>query len=158
MASLQVFQGWRCERRFPFHGRATLHLGCREWPARLLDVSRHGALLWVAEPGCVRCGDACALVIPVVVGAEAVRSTARIAYLQDRIVGVRCDPPDRSSLVALGRLVEMNLGYPRLLDRDLGALLRGIDATAAFRELPAGLTVCQTPGSMPDARGADCVF
>ncbi|HSO08002.1 MAG TPA: PilZ domain-containing protein [Pelomicrobium sp.] len=113
----------RASARFPFHGHATLRRGDTLWDVRLLDVSRSGALVVVPEswPGVV--GDRFDLAIPVVAGAEYVRAEARVARSQGRLVGLFCVALDLSNLVALSRLVELNLGSPRLLERDLPSLL-----------------------------------
>lgn len=109
--------------RFPFHGRATLRSGAAAWDVRLLDVSGAGALVVAPERFSGAPGDRCELVIPVVSGAESVRAEARIARRQGRLVGLACVALDLSNLVALSRLVELNLGSPRLLERDLPSLL-----------------------------------
>jgi hypothetical protein len=109
--------------RFPFHGHASLRRGDTGWPVRLLDVSRRGALVVVPEAWCGEPGSRYELVIPVVPGAEYVRAEAVVRRRAGRLVGLACDALDLSSLVALSRLVDLNLGSPELLGRDLKDLL-----------------------------------
>lgn len=109
--------------RFPFHGHASLNRGDTRWPVQLLDVSRRGALVVVPEAWGGEPGSRYELVIPVVSGAEYVRAEAVVRRRAGRLVGLACGALDLSSLVALARLVDLNLGSSQLLERDLPGLL-----------------------------------
>jgi hypothetical protein len=113
----------RRQPRFPFHGHASLHRESAAWTVRLLDVSRGGALVVAPENWHGAVGERFELAIPVAAGAEYVRAEATVARLQGRLVGLRCAALDLSKLVALSRLVELNLGAPTLLERDMRALM-----------------------------------
>jgi hypothetical protein len=48
-----------------------------------------------------------------------------VVHLQDRLAGLVCHGLDIDSATHLRRLVELNLGRPDLLERELSALLAG---------------------------------
>lgn len=51
---------------------------------------------------------------------------ARPVYQNGRYAGFQCVSIDLESATELRRLLELNLGDPALLERDIQALLRGV--------------------------------
>lgn len=96
------------------------------WPTRLIDISLKGALVerpadWQAQPG-----DEFMLSLTlnnsgVVIKMEVVA----VAHIHDDCVGFDCKYIDIDSITHLRRLVELNLGNPALIDRELSALGNG---------------------------------
>jgi len=109
--------------RAPFH--ATVHLvdATGTWEGELLDISLKGALLNMSEdwPGVL--GAKCQLRLDLSQGV-AILMHATVAHLEGTKMGVRCDNLSLDSITHLRRLVELNSGDPKLLERELPALLR----------------------------------
>lgn len=88
----------------------------------LQDISLKGALVrmpaaWQGQPG-----DSCTLEIPLSPGEAVIRMEGRIAHVEGKLTGVDCLRLDLDSATHLRRLVELNLGDPRLLEREFSAL------------------------------------
>jgi len=95
--------------------------GSRE--STLLDISLKGALItrptdWQAEPG-----EKFTLELDLDSGEDVViRMQTRVAHSESDHIGLHCDHIDVDSITHLRRLIELNLGNPELLDRELAAL------------------------------------
>ncbi|WMC09976.1 PilZ domain-containing protein [Oceanimonas pelagia] len=110
-----------CRIDFRADARLTDAAG-RQWPARVRDLSLHGALLVVNDwPG--QDGDALSLRIPLEDG-SAIRMTGRQRHHEGADVGLECAHLDLDSATHLRRLVELNLGDEQLLQRQFEQLLK----------------------------------
>lgn len=110
--------------RFPFHSRARLLLDDLEFNGTLVDISLAGALLALDQPLVLSPGAECRLAIyrcrwnP----AESIGGLA--VYSADHLLGMMFPEIGGAAESELRLLIEMNLASPRLLERDLPALLR----------------------------------
>jgi hypothetical protein len=92
-------------------------------PVRLIDISLNGALLqrpkhWSASPG-----DRVSITITLDQGEQfSINMQARVAHIENDKVGLHCEDIDMDSITFLRRLMELNLGNPKLLERELSAL------------------------------------
>jgi hypothetical protein len=110
--------------RLPFRSASTLTAPghAARLPARLIDVSLKGAL--VEAPG----GTALAPGTPVVLSiqlddsAVTILMEAEVVHRSRGRLGLRCTSIDMESMIHLRRLMELNLGDPGLLERELGSL------------------------------------
>ncbi len=108
--------------RISFQGEATLDLKVARLGCALLDLSIKGALVELLADRRVAPGTTCTLVIPL--GEEAqVRMDGEIAHVAGRRLGVKADEMDLESMAHLRRLLELNLGDDRLVERELAALV-----------------------------------
>jgi len=109
--------------RAPFHSTVHLVDATGTWKGELLDISLKGALLNMSEdwPGVL--GAKCQVRLDLGQGV-AILMHATVAHLEGTKMGVRCDNLSLDSITHLRRLVELNSGDPRLLERELPALLR----------------------------------
>jgi len=98
----------------------------QDWQCRLIDISLNGVLLerptdWQGSPA-----DRFALEIELD-GADdslALRmEVAVVAHIEDACIGFKCLDIDIDSISHLKRLLELNLGDPALLQRELDTLL-----------------------------------
>jgi len=107
--------------RIPFDMRATLQDGAQTWQTSLLDISLHGAL--IRTPGEFEATPARAyqLAVHLEGGPDIVMDVA-IAHQEQDEIGLKCNDIDVDSITHLRRLVELNLGDPELLERELSAL------------------------------------
>jgi hypothetical protein len=108
--------------RFPFGARALLHGRDGAWDSELVDISLKGALVTYPADATVQVGDPLRLDLLVDDGAIIICMTAKVAHLAGGRVGLRCQHIDLESITHLRRLVELNLGDPTKLDRELHAL------------------------------------
>ena len=113
-------QFWRAA----FHSTIELVDRSGTTPADLIDISLKGALVNVPAqwPGAL--GDGCHLKLKLAEGV-AIVMRATVAHVENRRVGLFCESMDIDSITHLRRLVELNAGDARLLDRELAALISG---------------------------------
>lgn len=107
--------------RFPFVARARLQGRYRAWDSTLIDISLKGALVTLPAGATLQVGDPLRLDLSVDDGAFTIRMSGEVAHLGGGHVGLRCQHIDLESIAHLRRLVELNLGDPARLDRELHA-------------------------------------
>lgn len=107
--------------RIPFDVGVTLHLNDSHWESMLADISLHGALIHTPadfEPE----SDAQYRLVIHLEGGPDIEMDVHVAHREEGTTGLRCDDIDVDSITHLRRLVELNLGDPELLERELSAL------------------------------------
>jgi hypothetical protein len=114
----------RQQRRFsriPFEVPVTLRLREQSWPAELVDISLHGAL--IRTPGDFQAALDSRYQLSIhLEGGPDIAMEATIAHQRNDELGLRCVDIDLDSVTHLRRLVELNLGEPELLEREISAL------------------------------------
>lgn len=123
MSALPVADNRRQFRRIAFDGEVRLYSDRAMWTTRLIDISLKGALVdrpegWEGANGKRQRLDlriATGLIISV---------AGLIAHAGTRSIGYRFDKMDLDSFVRLKRLIELNLGDPEMLNRELASLGR----------------------------------
>jgi hypothetical protein len=108
--------------RIPFVARAQLHARGQDWQSELIDISLKGALVTLPPGVTLRVGEPLRLDLSVNDGAVTIHMDSEIAHLGGGRVGLHCRHIDLESVTHLRRLVELNLGDPARLDRELHAL------------------------------------
>jgi hypothetical protein len=108
--------------RFPFGAHAHLHGRDQAWSSELVDISLKGALVTQPAGATLQVGDALRLDLSTDDGAFTICMATEVAHLAGGRVGLRCQHIDLESITHLRRLVELNLGDPAKLDRELHAL------------------------------------
>jgi hypothetical protein len=92
-------------------------------PAKLIDISLNGALLERPKHWSTTEGDEVSIAIKLDrEEAFSIEMQARVAHTEDDRVGLHCEHIDMDSITNLRRLLELNLGNPELLERELAAL------------------------------------
>ena len=109
--------------RIALHRPAMIEVNGARTSAALLDISLRGALVQVPAAFGGAVGASCTLTIRLDQGAAFIRMIGTIAHRDTEAVGLRCREVDLDSATHLRRVVEMNLGDERLLDRELSALV-----------------------------------
>lgn len=112
----------RLFQRIHFDADVRLYSDRAMWPTRLLDISLKGALLerpegWESVLGKIQRLEIrmhTTLVISV---------NAHVAHIGPTTLGYRFQRIDLDSFVRLKRLIELNLGDPQLLNRELSNLV-----------------------------------
>ena len=91
--------------------------------ARVLDLSLKGALLELPADSHASAGVPCLLRLPLNESGVHIAMAGEVAHVSGHRAGVLCRSIDLESITHLRRLVEMNMGDPALLERDLAALI-----------------------------------
>lgn len=108
--------------RIPFVARAGLHGRGLDWQCELIDISLKGALVTQPPGVTLQVGEPLRLDLSVDDGAVAIHMDVEVAHLGGGRIGLHCRHIDLPSVTHLRRLVELNLGDPARLDRELHAL------------------------------------
>ena len=107
--------------RFPFPGRARIYSGTEVWDTTLQDISLKGVLLHRPADWNERGGRTFRVDIRLE-GGIVISMTVTAVHVGEQSIGFRCERIDMDSFSHLKRLIELNLGQPELLNRELSAL------------------------------------
>jgi len=111
----------RHHARIQFDGEAQLITTVGRATVQLVDISLKGALVKLPAGAQLDNGEPCLLSLQL--GEARIKMAAEIVHLAGQEAGLRCAVIDLDSISHLRRLVEMNLGNPKLAERELRALL-----------------------------------
>lgn len=101
--------------------KATLKDATHTWETDLLDISLHGALVKAPETFETNKAQRYQLAVHLEGGPD-ICMDVQIAHREEHELGLDCLDIDVDSITHLRRLVELNLGDPELLERELSAL------------------------------------
>ncbi|MCP4994625.1 MAG: PilZ domain-containing protein [Gammaproteobacteria bacterium] len=107
--------------RILFDAACTLTTTDGTYNSTLMDVSLNGVLMATPEAWGGACGDQADLKIHLT-DEEIISMDVEVTHQEQGHVGLRCIHIDMESISHLRRLVELNLGDPSLLERELSAL------------------------------------
>jgi len=88
----------------------------------LVDISLNGVLLVKPDDWAGRTGDSVRLDIRLGDGRTNIQMKVQITHQGPETIGLQCEEIDLESVSHLKRLVELNLGDQKLLERELDAL------------------------------------
>ncbi|MGR9045521.1 MAG: PilZ domain-containing protein [Gammaproteobacteria bacterium] len=114
----------RAYHRIFYNAESQLSCDDKSWPCRIVDLSLQGCLLrfeapWKEDPEKI-------YTLELTLSDEVkITMALSVCHVVDNTAGFKCDHIDIESITALRRLVELNLGDSRLLERDLLALAEG---------------------------------
>jgi pSer/pThr/pTyr-binding forkhead associated (FHA) protein len=123
-ADLVPTEGGTQQRKFsriPFDVNATLRDEQQSWETRLLDISLHGALIKAPDTFAAGAEKRYCLAIHLEGGPD-ICMEVEVAHRKNDELGLNCKDIDVDSITHLRRLLELNLGDPALLERELSAL------------------------------------
>ena len=118
--------GTEPQRRFTrilYHADVSLSRDSRQWNSKLLDLSLSGALVERPKGWHGKVGNWLRLDI-YQQGNASFHMDTRIAHIGRKILGLSCEHIDDESIAKLRWLIEINLGDPQLLERELSVLGR----------------------------------
>jgi hypothetical protein len=108
-------------KRIPFDARTELRQGEQRWPVNLLDLSLKGLL--IEKPAPWQDDAEAPFSADIHLGDDALVSMElRLAHDEERQLGFKCEHIDLDSITHLRRVIELNLGDPQALERELGEL------------------------------------
>ena len=108
--------------RLAFPSSSTLALGDVTQPCHLVDISLRGALVEAPEGATAldtSAGSRVVLQVQVEDSPVHFEMTGEVVWAEGRRLGIHCISIDVESITHLRRLLELNLGDPGLLDREL---------------------------------------
>ena len=108
--------------RIRFRTGARFSAGGAQRACEVLDLSMKGALIGLAADATTPVGAPCVLEVALAGSDAVIRMDCAVAHAEDGRIGVVWSEIDLDSLTHLRRLVELNLGDPALLKRELAAL------------------------------------
>jgi PilZ domain len=108
--------------RVSFDAPAQLSVMDRKHMAKVLDLSFKGALIRLPEPPRWSVGTPCQLTLHLAQLDVSIGILAEVAHSEDTLLGLQCRSIDLDSITHLRKLIELNLGDPALLERELQAL------------------------------------
>ena len=115
----------RQHSRIAFHSPARLVFPERSIDLVVLDLSLKGALVQLPDAEHIESGTHCVLHVQLneLETADQISMEARVTHHTGQLAGLLCLNIDLDSVTHLRRLVELNLGNPDLLERELSALI-----------------------------------
>lgn len=117
--------------RISFDANTELVQGDKKWSVELVDISLHGLLL--KEPGDLQAdmGEDFMVVVHLAGHEIELHLPVHLVRIHPPYLGMQCKAMELESISHLRRLVELNLGDPDLLDRELEHLLSQIESENA---------------------------
>lgn len=109
-------------QRIPLQGEVTIADRDTITRARLVDLSLKGALTGRPANWAPTVGSDCRLTIRLDGADTPVVMECRIAHVEADHIGFACHHIDIDSITFLKRMVELNIGDPALLERELSSL------------------------------------
>lgn len=91
-------------------------------PTKLIDISLNGALIQRPKHWSTAMGEKLSLSIKLDQEEYFIHMQAKVAHIEDDKIGLHCEHIDMDSITNLRRLLELNLGDPELLERELATL------------------------------------
>ena len=113
--------------RIPFQAEVQLQIQFEDTvqTAQLLDISLKGALVntgqLVIKP---LNGKNCSVVLLLGRDGEHITMKGKVVHQEGTLIGIECQHIDLDSITSLRRLVELNLGNEKLLERELSEMLK----------------------------------
>ena len=108
--------------RVSFDAPALLTTATDAFSVHVLDLSLKGALIMAPAEAALKAGMLCQITIPLAETGNHIAMSTEVAHVQGLHIGLLCRGIDLDSVTHLRRLIELQLGDPALLERDLGEL------------------------------------
>lgn len=108
--------------RIKFISVSTLQCGSRALRVRLIDIALRGALVETEELLPPVLQQDCCLLLSLDSALQQIEMHGRIVHQEGTRLGIECRSIDVDSLTTLRRMLELNLGDPELVNRELSQL------------------------------------
>jgi hypothetical protein len=108
--------------RIPFEAAAHLASGKQKWISKMLDISLKGVLVERPRDWAIPVGQTVQVALELQDSDVTISMDAVVAHIEHNHIGFACKHIDLDSISHLRRLIELNLGDPELLNRELAAL------------------------------------
>ena len=111
----------RQHSRIAFHSPASLEFSDHTTKVVVVDISLKGALIRLPDDTPIKVDAPCTLNVHLNEMNDQITMQTRVAHVGAGAAGLLCQTIDLDSVTHLRRLVELNLGNPELLERELSA-------------------------------------
>ncbi len=108
--------------RIPFDANVLLSQNGKEWRSKMLDISLKGILIEMPDNWDAVIGERFHLDVIFADSGSLISCNIAVAHNNKAHIGFEINQIDIESVSHLRRLVELNLGNPELLDRELTTL------------------------------------
>lgn len=108
--------------RVSFDAPALLTTATDAFSVHVLDLSLKGALVMAPAQADLEAGMLCQITIPLADTGNHIAMSTEVAHVEGLHTGLLCRGIDLDSVTHLRRLIELQLGNPALLERDLAEL------------------------------------
>ena len=97
--------------------------GHQQWSGQVVDLSLHGILIKQPDGFTGKQGDD--LKLKLILGSSdvSVQMDVKIAHMHDELIGFECLNIDIDSMTHLRRILELNLGDPALVEREITEMI-----------------------------------
>lgn len=113
--------------RIDFDARVEIAQGNKNWQAQLLDISLKGVLL--AKMGSYQLQSKIPVLVKIILSdLTSIAMTTRVIQDSPEQMRLACDSIDIDSISHLRRLIELNLGFDKAIERELSELMSGIES------------------------------
>jgi len=112
----------RRHHRVLFETPVNIHINAEDIPATAIDLSLKGVLIQRPDNWTASVGDTGVMKIVLSDNTTQINMDIKVSHEEHDHVGFHCEHIDIDSITHLRRLVELNLGDPDLLERELAAL------------------------------------
>ena len=109
--------------RVGFDAPALLTTASDAFSVHVQDLSLKGALITIPAQADLEPGMQCQLTIPLADTGNHIAMSTEVAHMQGLHTGLLCKGIDLDSVTHLRKLIELQLGDPALLERDLAELM-----------------------------------
>ncbi len=110
--------------RFPFHTRGAIQVDGCHYHGTLMDISAKGCLFVTDASVRFPVGNLCHVLVLHAPRRESASLGGVLAHCHEHLLGIEFAEISEEAHQALHQIIEMNLAPPRLLERELPALLR----------------------------------
>jgi hypothetical protein len=93
------------------------------WSSELVDLSLHGALIHRPADFNQSVGDKLKLQLKLGEDGVKIEMETHIAHIHNDLVGLECEHIDIDSMTHLRRILELNLGDPTLMEREIPEMI-----------------------------------
>ena len=111
--------------RIAFHSPAQLVFTDSRCSVVVLDLSLKGALVQLPANTPIKQDATCILHVTLSEMDDQISMETRVSHIEGQNAGLICQNIDIDSVTHLRRLVELNIGNPDLLERELSAMITG---------------------------------
>jgi len=112
--------------RVPFDTKYRLQIpdNSKQWTGEVADLSLHGVLIKGPENFAGQPGDK--FVLELILGDEEVtiHMEVHIVHIHDDLIGLECEHIELEGITHLRRILELNLGDPKLMEREIPEMIQ----------------------------------
>ncbi len=109
--------------RVPFQSKIQINSDDGNWSCELIDISLKGVLTTAPKHWSAALGDRFQVKIILDSSEVSILMDASVAHIENDHIGLACEHIDIDSISHLRRLMELNVGDPDILERELSDLI-----------------------------------